>query len=175
MKSGILQSVASMLFVIAVTPSVCRAQAEISPDHFDSPSGGATVAKSATSNQKPQTYDSFFLPFEVNCAGTMLKPGRYSLSIQQSGKRDVVRFTRIINGVRGQAIAVTATPRLGAEGPSGLVIARVNQRRTLTAIGLRQLGVRLVLQPNKERVVSMNAEPILVSYSASRPLPVNGQ
>ena len=170
MKSRILQ-VASILFVISVTPALCRAQAEIDPDHFDSPSDFATVAKSATSNHKPsQAYGSFFLPFDVSCAGVVLKSGHYSLSIQQAGSRDIVTLARVVNGIPGRALKVTATARLSTEGPSGLVVDRLNQRRTLTAISLQQLGVTLFLRPGKEGVVSTNADPILISYSAGNSL-----
>jgi len=117
-KSRILQSVASILFVIAVTPALCRAQAEIDPDHFDSPNTVAMDAKSATSNQEPsQAYGSFFLPFDVRCAGVVLKSGQYSLSIQQSGSRNVVTLTRMVKGIPAQALKVSATPRLSAREP----------------------------------------------------------
>lgn len=169
MKSRILQSVASILFVISVTPALCRAQAEVDPDHFDSPNTVATVAKSATSNRNvSQNSGSFFLPFEVACAGAKLKPGHYSVSIQQSGKRDRVTLTRIVNGIPVGAIEVTATPRLSARGPNALVVDRVNQQRTLTAINLQELGVTLFLQSGKQGVTSVNAQPILVSYSAAQ-------
>lgn len=165
MKSGKLQLVVAILFVISFAPALCRAQAEVDPDHFDSPSNVSTVAKRATSNRNPsQAHGGFFLPFDVACVGVKLTPGQYSVSIQQSGKRDVVRFVRIVNGVRAQALEVTAMPRLNAEGPGGLVIDRINQRRTLTAISLQQPRMTLFLQAGKETGISVNAELIPISY-----------
>lgn len=165
MKSGKLQLVVPILFVISFAPALCSAQAEVDPDHFDSPSNVSTVAKRATSNRSPsQAHGSFFLPFDVACAGVKLTPGQYSVSIQQSGKRDVVRLVRTVNGVRAQALEVTAMPRPNAEGPGGLVIDRINQRRTLTAISLQQPGITLFLQAGKETGISVNAELIPISY-----------
>jgi len=174
-KSRVLQSVASILFVISVAPALCRAQAEVDPDHFDSPNTAATVAKSATSNRNSsQAYGNFFLPFEVSCAGVKLAPGYYSLSIRQLGSRDVVRLTRIVNGTRPQALEVTTTPQLGAQGPSRLVVDNVNQRRTLTAISLQQ-GVTLFLKHGTEGGTSRNPEPVRISYSASPAPLANGE
>lgn len=175
MKSRIFQSLVPILLVIAFTPALCLAQAEIDPDHFDGPSNASTVAKKATSNRNPsQANGSFVLPFDVSCAGVELTQGYYSLSIRQLGKRDVVRLTRIVNGVRGQVFELMATPRLNAEGPSRLVVNHVNQQRTLTAISLQEPGVTLILQPGKEGT-SRNAEPIRISYSASQAFPAHGE
>lgn len=176
MKSRKLQLAVPILFVISFAPALCRAQAEVDPDHFDSPSNVSTVAKRATSNRNPsQAHGSFFLPFVVRCAGVKLTPGHYSLSVQQSGRRDVVRLVRIVNGIRVPALKVAATPRLSAEGPGGLVIDRVNQRRTLTAISLQQPRMTLLLQTSKETGTSVNAELIPISYSASQALPANAE
>lgn len=176
MKSRVLQSIMPMLFAVALTPALCRAQAEIDPDHFDNVSQVSAIAKKATSNAKPaQAYGSFFLPFEVTCAGVKLARGYYSLSIRQMGRWDVVRLTRMVNGVRTQALELTATPRLGAEGPSGLVVDQVNQGRKLTAISLQEPGVTLLLQPGQAARTSTKAEPIRIAYSAGAPLSARGE
>lgn len=171
MKSRKLQLVVPILFVISLTPALCRAQAEVDPDHFDSPSNASTVAKRNPS----QAHGSFFLPFDVRCAGVKLAAGHYSLSVQQSGRRDVVRLVRIVNGVRAQALEVAATPSLSADGPGGLVIDRVNQRRTLTAISLQQPRMTLFLQTSKETGISVNAELIPILYSARQTTPANAE
>jgi hypothetical protein len=176
MRSRILQSLAPIFLVIAFTPALCLAQAEINPDHFDSPSNISTVAKKATSNPKPsQAYASFVLPFDVSCAGVELTPGNYSLSIRQLGKRDVVRLMRTGNGVRAQVLELIATPRLNADGSSRLVVNHVNRRRTLTAISLREPGVTLFLQSGKENLAARNAEPVRIASSPSQALPVHGE
>ena len=169
MKSRIFQIAVPVLLVVAFTPALCRAQAEIDPDHFDSPSYVVTVAKKATPVPNPsEAYASFVMPYDVTCAGVKLTPGNYSLSIRQSGKQDVVRLTRIANGVRGNALEVVATPRLSTGSPSGLVFDHVNNRRVLTAISLQQPGVTLLLQPGKAATTSPNAGPIRISHSTNQ-------
>jgi len=174
-KLRILQSVAPILLVISFTPVLCWAQAEINPDHFDSPSNAATAASKATSNRNSsQASGSVFVPFEVQCAGVTLTPGYYSVSIRQLGRRDVVRLTPMANGVRSHAIEVIATPQLSPEAPSKLRIDRINGRRTLTAISLERPGVTLFLQTGKEAGTSMNTRLIPISTSASRALTAGG-
>ena len=175
MKSRILQSVAPILLVISFAPALCRAQAEIDPDHFDAVSDISKAENKATSNQtSSQAYGSFFLPFEVKCAGVKLAPGHYSVSVRQAGRRDVVTLMRTVNGVRAQALVVKATPRWSHEAPTGLVVDHTNQQRTLTAISLRQPGATLYLQIGKEAGTSMDAELIPISYPASRATAASG-
>ena len=174
MKSRVLQLV-PVLLVISFAPTLCRAQAEINPDHFDSLTNVSTVENEAMSNRNPsQAYGSFFLPYDVRCASTTLTAGYYSLSVRQSGKRNVIKLTPIVNGVRAQAVEVIATPRLSPQAPSGLVVDRNNQQRILTAISLREPGVTLFLQTVKNPVVSMDAELIPLSSPASTGLPSMG-
>jgi hypothetical protein len=176
MKSRTLQIAVPILLVIAFTPALCRAQAEIDPDHFDSPSDVSAVAKKAASLPNPsQAYASFFLPYEVTCAGVKLTPGHYAVSIRQSGNRDVVRLTRVAAGARAHALEVMAMPRLSPERPSGLVVDQTNHRRILTAISLQQPGVTLLLQPGKAKGTSTNPEPIRISYSTNQALSPYGE
>ncbi len=176
MKSRILQSVVPVLFVIALTPALCRAQAEIDPDHFDSPVNVTTVAKKATLNPtRSQAYGSFFLPVDVMCSGAKLRSGYYSIAVRQLGKRNLVRLAPIVNGVRAQALEMMATPRLSPSARNELLVNRVNQRRTLTAISLEEAGVTLFLETRKESGISVNAELIPISYSTSQAFPAHGE
>ena len=176
MKSRIFQLAVPVLLVIAFTPALCRAQAEIDPDHFDSPSEVATVVKRATSVPNPsQAYASFFLPYDVTCAGVKLTPGYYGLSIRQLGKQDVIRLTRVVTGARARALEIMATPRMSTGSTSGLVFDHVNNRRILTAISLQQPGVTLLLQPGKAKSNSTNSEPIRISYSTNQALSPYGE
>jgi hypothetical protein len=174
-KSRILQSVVPILLVVSFTPALCRAQAEINPDHFESVGTAAALEHKASSNANPsRAYGSFFLPYDVSCAGATLTRGYYSLSVRQSGRQDVVRLTPVANGVRAQAIEVTATPRLSPGAPNGLLVGRVNQRRTLTAIRLGQPGVTLFLQTGKATGASMLTELIPMSSSSGGVVPAGG-
>jgi hypothetical protein len=174
-KLRILQSVAPLILVISFTPVLGWAQAEINPDHFDSPSNATTVAHKATlnRNQSPGE-DSIFVPRDVQCAGVTLTRGYYSLSIRQLGRRDVVRLTPMANGVPAPAIEVRATPRLTPGAPSKLIVDGNNRRQTLTAISLEKPGVTLYLETTKERGASMDTRLIPMSSSGSRALTAGG-
>ena len=166
-KLRILQSLVAILGVIAFTPALCWAQAEINPDHFDSIPGVPTNANKAAADR---AYGSFFLPFEIQCAGVKLTPGSYSLSIRQLGRQEIVRLRPVASGARGHALEVTATPQVSPEPSNGLLINRTSQRRTLTAIRLGQVGVTLFLHTGRVSMHadSMHTELIPVSLSASR-------
>jgi hypothetical protein len=166
-KSKSLQSLLPVFILITFTPALCRAQAEINPDHFESIGSVATIATTAAD----RAYGSFFLPFEVQCAGAKLMPGPYSLSIRQQGRHDIVRLTPIKNGARAQSLEVTTTPQVSPEASIGLVIDRSSKQRTLTAIRLGQLGVTLFLQPAR---VSITAELIPISFSGGRDFASSG-
>ena len=175
MKPGILKSLVRTLVVISFTPVLSWAQAEINPDHFDGVSDTATIANKATPiRNASHAYGSLFLPFDLNCAGARLTRGYYSLSVRQSGRRDVVRLTPIVNGYRAHVLEVTATPQLSPGAPAGLLVHRVSQRRMLTAIRLEQPGVTLLLQTGKEAGTAMDAELVPFSFSGSGGLPASG-
>jgi hypothetical protein len=174
-KSRILPSLVRILLVISFTPALCWAQAEISPDHFDSVKSVSAVARKATSQRNPaQAYGSVFLPFDVQCAGVTLTPGYYSLSIRQLGKQDVVKLTPIANAVHAHSLEVIATPRLSPEAPSQLRVDRMNRRRMLTAISLEEPGVTLFLQAGKEPGDGKDTKLIPISTSASRAFMAGG-
>src|SRR5215472_14005880 len=173
-KSRILQSLLSIV-ALSFTPALCWAQAEISPDHFDSVNTVSAVARKATSQRNPvQAYGSVFLPYDVQCAGVTLTPGYYSLSIRQLGKQDVVKLTPIADAAHARSLEVTATPRLSPEAPSQLRVDRMNRRRTLTAISLEEPGVTLFLQAGNESGAWKDTKLIPISTSASRAFMAGG-
>ena len=175
MKSRILPSLVRIIVAISFTPALGWAQAEISPDHFDSVNSVSAVARKVTSRRNPaQAYGSVFLPFDVQCAGVTLTRGYYSLSIRQSGKQDVVKLTPIANAVHAHPLEVTATPRLSPEAPGQLRVDRMNRRRTLTAISLEEPGVTLFLQNGNEAVAWKDTRLIPISTSASRAFMAGG-
>ena len=79
-KSRLRQSLLRILIVISFAPALCWAQAEINPDHFDPVSNVAAIENKAMSNgNSSQASGSFFLPYDVKCAGVTLAPGYYSV------------------------------------------------------------------------------------------------
>ena len=71
-----------LLWSVMLGPSRAYAQAEIDPDHFDSPN-----AQSIPQLVRLLRYDgTFFLPYSVLCNGKKLAPGNYSISLRFDGK-----------------------------------------------------------------------------------------
>lgn len=175
MKSRTLQSIVPVLLLISCTPALCRAQAEINPDHFESLSSTSKFSSKTTSNRNPsQAYGGFLLPVAVRCGGVELTPGYYSLSIRQSGRKNVVRLMPMVISARAHALELTLTPRLSAETPSGLLVDRSNQGRTLRAISLGQPGVILFVQASQQIGLSTTTEFIPVSTSTTGALLASG-
>jgi len=85
---GILAGLAAGIVLAA--PSA-RAQAEIDPDHFDSPNmvpfdRPQTKANSEAAVATFRYEGRFNLPYTVHCNGKSLRPGRYSISLRADGK-----------------------------------------------------------------------------------------
>jgi hypothetical protein len=114
MKSKILRTVFPVLVVMTLTPVLGRAQAEINPDHFDTPNIVSTAGSNAAANRSVSSFHgSLVLPFAVRCAGVNLLPGSYSMSLRRLGERDVIPLTSKKNSVRVQAIARRRANRSG--------------------------------------------------------------
>lgn len=72
----------ALLGSVMLGPSRAYAQAEIDPDHFDSPN-----AQPIPQLVRMIRYDSTFsLPYSVLCNGKKLAPGKYSISLYFDGK-----------------------------------------------------------------------------------------
>src|SRR5438309_8431567 len=87
-RFGILAGLAAGIVLAA--PSA-RAQAEIDPDHFDSPNmvpfdRPQTKANSEAAVATFRYEGRFNLPYTVHCNGKSLRPGRYSISLRADGK-----------------------------------------------------------------------------------------
>ena len=69
-------------------PPSC-AQSEIDPDHFESPNVEPFEKAKSNANSEAMTlrYEGkFSLPYEVQCNGRRLPPGRYSVSVRSDEK-----------------------------------------------------------------------------------------
>ena len=85
---GILTSLAAG---IALAAPPARAQFDIDPDHFDSPSivpfdQPRTKANSERAIANVHYEGRFTLPYSVQCNGKRLRPGKYSISLRADGK-----------------------------------------------------------------------------------------
>jgi len=103
------------------------------------------------------------LPFKVDYAGLILPAGSYHLSIRPVGKRYLVKLGPEGDAANLQAIAAQSTTNSDAGGPSVLVLERSAQKRTLTAIRLKE--IRITLDLRSERSQRLSASPELVPIS----------
>ena len=70
---------------VTLGPSGAYAQAEIDPDHFDSPTT-EQIPQPRTANRKITRYDrAFSLPYSALCNGKRLAPGKYSIWLRSDG------------------------------------------------------------------------------------------
>ena len=116
-----------VLGAVTLGPSRAYAQAEIDPDHFDSPG-----AQPIPQQVRLLRYDgTFSLPYSVLCNGKKLAPGKYSISFRFDGK--VGRAT-----LNQEKHAIEIAPVVQKEAPKQrdeVVVAENNQReRTLSVV-----------------------------------------
>jgi hypothetical protein len=163
LKAAIVLVAGFLLLLFVLEPFQCHAQAEINPDHYEI-TGGEPISQagnSATAARNAGEFrGTFTLPFDVRCAGLTLPSGPYSLSIHSLAKSDEVTLIP-----KGNAIMIQArvASRSSAGGASALVVERTGQRRTLTAIRLKEPGITLYLQAAQRRSASADAEVVPIS------------
>jgi hypothetical protein len=82
----ILGKVTALTLLMALGDAGAYAQAEIDPDHFDSPNT-EPFDQPKTQSQAPATrYDgNFSLPYAVQCSGKQSAAGKYSVSLRSDG------------------------------------------------------------------------------------------
>lgn len=138
--------------LVTFIPTPCRAQAEIDPDHYDTPSvGAATTNSPSAAKQRPSLIGKdfrgrFALPVDVNYGGVVLDRGSYSISIHSLGRQNLVTFTSDRTGVKVQ-ISAQVSAESSAEGPSTLVLGRrASKQFQLTAIELNEPRMTLDLR-----------------------------
>ena len=148
-------------------PALCRAQAEIDPDHYESINtesfafarAGTTPNRNADSSQ-----GEFALPFDVAYRGQMLRRGDYSLSFQSLQNANIVTLTRDENAAKAQAIKVRLSFRSNLDGRRALVLDRTRQRHALTAICRKEAGT--IFDLHAEPTKSARIDTVLVPISS---------
>jgi hypothetical protein len=137
--------------LVTFIPTPCRAQAEIDPDHYDTPSvGAATTNSPSAAKQRPSLIGKdfrgrFTLPVDVNYGGVVLDRGSYSILIHSLAKQNLVTLTSDRTGVKVQ-ISAQVSAESSAEGPSILVLERASKQFQLTAIELNEPRMTLDLR-----------------------------
>jgi hypothetical protein len=137
--------VALIAFAIVGVPRA-YAQAEISPDHFESPN--VEPFKKAKTNTASEAASvrlerKFNLPYSVRCNGKSLPPGKYRLSLSSDGK-----IAQLILNRAGQAMKFEGLTQKQATDrrPDALVVEHRGKSRQLSLIQVAQMD--LILSPN---------------------------
>jgi hypothetical protein len=144
MKASMLTAA---LALACLLPSTARAQAEVAPDIYDIAAPQTiAAAQPVDATAKTQTaadFDGkFSLPYQVNCSGTALAPGVYSLSVKSEGSNRVVTIHRDGEEVNLPVREVSQRPALSS---SALLLRRAGPARTLEAVYVHKLNAVLYL------------------------------
>jgi len=117
----------ALLGSVMLGPSRAYAQAEIDPDHFDSPN-----AQPIPQLVRLLRYDSTFcLPCSVLCNGKKLAPGKYSISLYFDGKVGRATLNQRNHAIEIARVVQTEVPKQRDE----VVVVENNQTgRTLSVV-----------------------------------------
>ena len=156
--------------LVALKPGTCRAQAEIDPDHYETPSADALrahILKTVPPSAKVSG-DSFrgrfVLPCDIRYAGVILERGSYSISIHSLGKQNLVTFIPDGSGVKVQ-IRARVSAESNVQDRSSLVLAHAGKQFRLTEIRLHELRMTLGLEAGQRNNASMDMKLIPISYT----------
>jgi hypothetical protein len=141
---------AAALGLACLLPATTHAQAEVSPEVYETVSPETIAAEhqlqAAANNAKPADFEGkFALPYEVRFKGKSLKSGQYSLSVKSEGTTRVVTIAR--NGETMNIRAQELTRNPGASH-STVLVRKSNEGRMLEAVYVRQLNMLLYLDIN---------------------------
>ena len=130
--------------------SPAYAQAEIDPDHFDSPN-----AQPIPQKVRRLQYDgTFSLPYSVLCNGKKLAAGKYSISLRYDGKVGRVTLNQEHQAIEIAGVVQTVVPNQSDE----VLVAENNQReRTLSVVRIG--GFDFVLD-SKHSADSSDGRPV---------------
>jgi len=141
--------------VMLVPARVC-AQAEIDPDHFDSPSTEPIPQpRTADSKVTVSRYDrTFSLPYSVRCKGKALAPGKYSISLRSNGNVGQATLNQKGHTIEIAGIVLTEAPKQRDEV---VVVENSKNGRTLSLVRVR--GFDFVFDPKRSAYLPPDGTP----------------
>ena len=146
----------SLVAWIVVAGPLARAQFEIDPDHFDSPSVDEPRTKADPEGAVANVHyeGRFTLPYSVQCKGKRLRPGNYSISLDADGR--VVRTTL---NQKGEKIDFGGLVQKQARSAGGnaLVVELNRGTRELSKIQIAQFD--LILDPRLSMASTSVSKP----------------
>jgi hypothetical protein len=164
--------VITLSFTALASPSV-YAQSEIDPDHFETTntepfSQPRAAGRLAAKLEKYRFSGKFKLPYAVQCPGTRLRPGEYSVSLSSDGKTG--HATLIHNGQITE-IAGSVRTRGQSRTHSALLVECSGNAHRLSAIRLAELDLVFDPGPPVEHTTnnkSKRIETLLLEVTAPK-------
>jgi hypothetical protein len=145
-----------LLASLMLRPSCAYGQAEIDPDHFDSPNTEQIPQPRTADRKVTRTrYDrAFSLPYSVLCNGKKLAPGKYSISLRSDGNVGHARLTQT-----GHAIEIVGVVQMKApkQHDEAVVVENNKNGRTLSVV--RGSGFDFVFDPKHTADLSPESRP----------------
>jgi len=127
------------------------AQAEIDPDHFDSPNTEPFPQPKAAGGIRYN--GTFSLPYSVLCNGKKLAPGKYSISLRCDGNVGRATLNQKGHVIEIARVVQTEAPRQRDE----VVVVENNSGRMLSLV--RVSGFAFALDPKHPEDASTNSRP----------------
>lgn len=141
----------TLAILSAIGVSAAFAQSEIDPDHFDSPNTESIPQpRTAESRVAATRYDgAFSLPYQVQCNGKRLAPGKYSVSVRFNGK--VWQATLNQKGHTIEIAAVVAAEARKPHDQRDEVVVVENDKKVRTLSVVRVSGFDFVFDAKPRR------------------------
>lgn len=157
---SVIKIFASLLGLLAFGVLPGYAQAEVDPDHFDSPSAEPFEKAHAGANREtaPLQYNgTFTLPYSVQCNGKRLAPGQYSASLDSDGK-----VGHLVLNCKGQATRIACVAHKPGENhqSDALIVEHDGKARKLSAIQVARVDFVLVPGPHQGDSIMGKARPV---------------
>jgi hypothetical protein len=119
----------------------CYGQAEVDPDHFDSPSDVARTEKARFDGKVT-------IPYSVTCNGKRLQPGRYMVSLRSDGKTGRVTLNQ-----NGQTIEIAGAvwPPAASHAGNSVLVECIGKAHRLAAIHVAEMELVFDSGPQVEQ------------------------
>ena len=126
----------TLAILSAIGVSAAFAQSEIDPDHFDSPNTESIPQpRTADSRVAATRYEgAFSLPYQVQCNGKRLAPGKYSVSVRFNGKVWQATLNQKGHAIETVAVVAAEARKPHTERDEVVVIENDKKVRTLSVV-----------------------------------------
>ena len=138
----------------AIGVSAAFAQSEIDPDHFDSPNTELIPQpRTADSRVAATRYDgAFSLPYQVQCNGKTLAPGKYSVSVRFNGKVWQATLNQKGHTIEIAGVVAAEARKLHDQRDEVVVVENDKKVRTLSVVRVSGFDFVFDAKPRRDRL-----------------------